>query len=917
MLVHDVSVSDSDGEQYLRISVWAEKGRVGLPQAAELLLEVEEGMSEDMEGDGSFVVVGNETALNLALAGLVYYPPADWTSYKQVKKRLNTDTVRQHITPMILNELIRFVQLLVLDLTAAPQNRHPICFVTVYEQSNQRCLYVWKCFQADAIHLSAEDPSGLSSHVRLVVLVAAGRNDPPQVHVPGATYNDEPCDSRDGKIGVLPPQHPAPLVRQCRRITTVDRIQSFEDTTIALKGVYIEDSDIDEAGPGAQIDVEVEAQHGSFGFAEGPASPPGIFLVPSEDSEPGKHRLSMRGALSFINAALAKLTYTPKLDWSGSDEVVIRANDRGFTGSGGAGTDTRGIPVNVAPRNDPPLILVTAAGSGGAGSTAPPPPVEVREDARVTLHNFTLYDADVNPRELHRQILGFSSDASFSDYPADANGGQFEVTVTVEHGRVFFPRTAGLAFVPAAAEIDGEMDATLQAMAPFTQGARFSSSAVGTSTLATNEAAGPGPVMVSWWREARFTGRLHEINRAIAAMTYWPDVNWSGVDRVHVSVVESQIDVNRGGSDETERLSPLQAVGSVYVHVHAVNDAPVVTPPSPLWHHGRRTGDLLSPTSAYGTRVFVAEDNELLLPGFDIRDVDVTDDGGENAYITTTVTCHYGKASITWHGTRAGVGPGDSRHPQEENSLGVDLTGLLFRDDATGEWAPWAGGMGEGVDRFTFRSKLTDAVAVLQSLAFRPTDNFFGSGAWVRVEAFDEGLSGRSTLALEGSPYDLTPSANTISARGVATVPITVLAVNDAPSIQLPFSEDGQVILRLQEGEDRRLDGARWRGSFAAAVQASAHYPLRKGMELWRSQGVFPGKDAGRWGLGQEMEWKEALVVDINEGLGDGSPRHFTVLGGYLYFQVRCEGSCGEKRVHVKRTSSSNRVGVRLQRDYG
>lgn len=753
------------------------------------------------------------------------------------------------------------------------------------------------------IHLSAEDPLGLSSHVRLVVVVASGKNDPPQVHVPGATYVEEPCDSQAGRVGFPSPQHPPPIARQCRRITTVDRIQTNEDETLAIEGVYIEDSDIAEAGPGAQIDVHVEAQHGSFGFTGGgPGLPPaGILFLPDGIDQQGTHLLSMRGALVLVNSALSRLTYTPDPDWSGSDEVVVRADDRGFTGSGGAGTDSRSIPIDVMPQSDAPLLLATAAGVAGAGATAPPPPLEIWEDSRVVLHNVTLYDADVNPQQLHEQILGVSSGTPYEEYPADVSGGMFEVTITVENGRVFFPRAVGLAFEPAVVAVDNAEGPSEQAMAPFTQGAVYSSSAQGNTTAATatNETVGPGALSVPWWREARFTGRLSDCNDALAAMMYWPDVNWNGVDRVHVSAAELT-DGMASSSSSSSEYDDDTALGStaevsIFVRVAAVNDAPVVTPPLPQRHSTLRTGDLLSPTASYGSRVFVPEDSELALPGFTIRDVDLVEGGGGNAMITVTVTCRHGTASMTWHGARAGMGPGDSSHPEEQNSLGRDLTGLLFRNE-TGGWAPWndGGGMGAGAATFTFRAPLADANAALQTLAFRPTENFFGSGAWVSVEALDEGLSGTSSAVVATSTAGQSAQfgvaaggATTVSARGAATVPVTVLAVNDAPGVQLPFSEDGQVILRLDEEEERRLDGARWRGSFAAAVQASAYFPLRKGMELWKSQGMFPGKDAGRWGRRSELEWREALVLDLNEGLADGSPRHFVVWGGYLYFQVR------------------------------
>lgn len=84
MLVPEVSVKDSDKEEYLRVTVSAENGRMGLPGAADLFLDVQEGIGEDMEGDGSFVMVGEEAAINIALKELVYYPPPDWTSYRKV-----------------------------------------------------------------------------------------------------------------------------------------------------------------------------------------------------------------------------------------------------------------------------------------------------------------------------------------------------------------------------------------------------------------------------------------------------------------------------------------------------------------------------------------------------------------------------------------------------------------------------------------------------------------------------------------------------------------------------------------------------------------------------------------------------------------------------------------------------------------
>ncbi len=95
MLVTGVSLTDPDGdpdgeETRLRVDIWAENGRVGLPARTNTSseLEIEEGLGDDEDGGSGFVMTGNETALNLALVGLVYYPPPDWTSFKQVSSWL-------------------------------------------------------------------------------------------------------------------------------------------------------------------------------------------------------------------------------------------------------------------------------------------------------------------------------------------------------------------------------------------------------------------------------------------------------------------------------------------------------------------------------------------------------------------------------------------------------------------------------------------------------------------------------------------------------------------------------------------------------------------------------------------------------------------------------------------------------------
>ncbi|CAM9199449.1 unnamed protein product, partial [Discosporangium mesarthrocarpum] len=828
-VVHGIRVSDPDGEAWLSVAISSEKGTVGLPRGSEAGVEFEEGTGE---GEERLVVVGPEWALNTALQALIYVPPADWTSTNQ----------------------------------------------------------------GDAIHISVEDPSGLSAHSRLVVIVASGHNDPPQVHVPGARYVEEPCVAPDGLVGELPPQHPAHQAYQCRRITSVDRLTAEEDLVLAVEGIYIEDPDVEEGGSGATVEVELYASHGSLGFTGADRLIGITFLA---GTVPGKGHVIFRGSLAMVNAALGRLTYSGDPDWNGADEILVSVDDMGFTGSGGPKTDWRSIPVDVVGKNDRPLLVMTpqVQGKGWMGnhetftSGATTSTVEVLEDSRVTLHNVTLYDAEVNPRQLHEQVLGLPKPHTpYANYPIPGGvegEGLYRITVESGHGRVLFPWTAGLMFESPAWEAEEERRGQ---STHLTEGRTFMMETSEGANMTTMGATGtdresrPGAPQVLWWQRARFTGRLEDCNRALEAMSYWPNLNWNGVDIVKVRAEEASVDNIWAVGNHT-----LEDEISVLVRVVPANDPPVVTPPFPHRHQTLREPDLLSLAVVSADWIYVDEDGSVAIPGFEVRDVDLEEDGGVEADITVTVTARNGQVSIPWHGKTdqpgIGTGPLGTGAPNETHQS----TGLIFFGaDGNLISGERLGGVGGTV---VFRASLSDANQALGSMFFFPDNDFFGPDAWVQVEAWDGGLSGGVSSYNTGSGQSWMDGDR--GGRGSAIVPITVRPVNDPPSLTLPFSEDGHARLWLDEGEERRVDGAHWHGAMTAAVAAAGHLDSRTGSELWRSQGTFPGLDSGRWGKGEELEWKKSLVLDIHKGLGDSSPQHFKSWGGYLFFQARkCDLPC-------------------------
>ncbi|CAM9142464.1 unnamed protein product, partial [Choristocarpus tenellus] len=826
-VVHGVRVTDPDGEAWIRVAISTRRGSVGLPQASNAGLQFEEGTGE---GEEKVVVIGPESALNAALSKLVYTPPTHWTSMKQ----------------------------------------------------------------GDAIQILCEDPSGLTAHATVVVIVASRHNDPPQVHVPGATYVEEPCEALDGRIGDPSPQHPAPRASQCRRITSVARLTVEEDVTSTIEGVYIEDPDVEEGGLEASIDVEISTSHGLLGFS-GSTMSLGVAFMGGTQPNLG-HRIEFRGILSFVNVALARLTYSADPDWYGMDEIVITVDDRGFTGAGGPRSDSRVIPMDVAPRNDPPVLIVTAQSGkqsqeqrkdeGLSSSIKPPPTMEVIEDGRITLHNVTLYDAEVNPRQLHEQVLGLPSPGTpYEEYPGVEGGsgeGLYRVTVESEHGRIIFPWTAKLAFAAPAWELEEEIQIETS---PFTQGATYLTESSEEANFTTGRDGGgndrgfgaPGSM---WWRAARFIGSLEDCNRALEAMSYWPNLNWNGIDTVRIRADEVLASA-RANEDYTNSVQ--EDTIYILVRVTPVNDPPVVTPPFPQRDPLVRAPDLLSMAAFSGEMAFINEDQPLHIPGFTIRDVDLWEVGGPDADIIVTLRARHGKVFINMdeaHGTGETV---TAKRDVEGPILSSHLSGLIFLDE---NGMPKAKHVDMGGARtLTFSASLNDANIALSSLVFLPNKDFFGPGARIIVEAWDHGLSG--STGHDGKAGFGSAQLNwRQGGKGWAYVPVIVHPVNDPPMLSLPMSEDGQARLWIDEKEERRLDGARWHSAIASSVMAAGYLPHRTGTELWRSQGVFPGLDAGSWGKGKKLEWKNFLVADINEGLGDGSPCHFVSWGGYLFFQA-------------------------------
>ena len=85
--------------------------------------------------------------------------------------------------------------------------------------------------------------------------------------------------------------------------------------------------------------------------------------------------MTYNGTLANLNAALNGLTYTPNLNYSGTDTLNVASNDLGNTGSGGPLTTNSAVSITVQPNQPPTLnanpLNPTFTEAAGSGTQAP------------------------------------------------------------------------------------------------------------------------------------------------------------------------------------------------------------------------------------------------------------------------------------------------------------------------------------------------------------------------------------------------------------------------------------------------------------------------------------------------------------------------------------------------------------------
>jgi len=144
-------------------------------------------------------------------------------------------------------------------------------------------------------------------------------------------------------------------------VNTVPGTQSLdEDTPLVFSSGnanQISISDVDAGGN--PVGVAISVVHGTLTLSDTAG------LTFSSGDGTGDAVMAWTGTITDTNTALDGLSYQPLADYEGSDLFEITTDDGGYTGSGGAQTDTDTVNLNISGCNDAPVNTVPGPQSTG------------------------------------------------------------------------------------------------------------------------------------------------------------------------------------------------------------------------------------------------------------------------------------------------------------------------------------------------------------------------------------------------------------------------------------------------------------------------------------------------------------------------------------------------------------------------
>jgi hypothetical protein len=640
-----IQIADIDaGVNPVQVTLTGTNGNLTLSGTAGLSFSAGDGTD-----DAIMTFTGTIAAINTALAGMTFTPPAGYSGPATIEIVTNDQGFTGSGGPQSDDDT--------LNITVQPANQAPVNTVPATQTVNEDGTLVFSAANTNQISTSDVDAAS-DPGVQITVAVLQGRlhliptagvtinnNDTLTVtatgaitdlntalngltYTPNLNYNGTDTltfttndNGATGPGGAKQDQDTVTInitaVNDAPVITRPATASASEDTTFTFNGGnVISVADLD--GASGSETVTLGASHGVLNLAS---------LVGLTVSGNGTGSVTASGALTDLNSALNGLTYLPDLDYTGGDTLSIGLNDNGNTGTGGPASDSKTTAITVGAVNDAPVNSV-------------PGTQTFDEDTTLT---FSSSNANA---------------ITVSD--VDAAGGNETVTLTTTAGTLTFGSVAGLSAV-------------------------------------TNNAA-----------SITGTGTLAAINAALNGLVFTPTLNINGAQTISITTNDNGNTGSGGAKSDTDPIN---------LSITAVNDAPVIARPAAV-----------SPV----------EDTPFTFNGGNAISIADVDAGAG----TVTVALSVSSGALTLSGT----------------------AGLVFNVGANGTSA------------MTFSGTLTNINNALAGMAYLSSLDFNGSDT-LTIDVNDNGNTGT------GGPLGDSKATS-----------ITVTAVNDAPVNSVPgtqtFDED-------------------------------------------------------------------------------------------------------------------------------
>lgn len=471
-----------------------------------------------------------------------------------------------------------------------------------------------------------------------------------------------------------------------------------EDTPVTFSsggGTLISVADPDSGG--SPIEVSLSVAHGTLTLN-------GTTGLTFPSGANGTGSMTISGTVTNINTALNGMIYQPTLNYLGPDTLNVGANDLGNTGSGSPGTDTDSVVITISAVNDPPVV------TGPVG-------INVAEDVVTVVAGVGVTDVD-------------------------AGGATIDMTFTVTNGVIGFGDSTGLTMM---------------------------SGNNGTTTVT-------------------YRGTLTAFNNTLGTLSYRTNTNSTTAD----TLVITADDLGNSGTGGAQTH-----VKNIAITVGAVNDGPTITVPAPSYNIAEE-----APLTINGAGIQVADVD---VGGLDIEVTLTVSNGtltldpgvGVSTAPPLTSVSGNGTATVTLRGSLAEVNDAISPlvYQGVTNYVGPDIINLSVTDlGNTG-----TGGVLSDTDSIAITvTAVNDAPVVTAPPAVNVTEDVSSPVTGISVSDVDAGSAvirmdfsvGTGTLTF-GSTTGLTLAAGangsssvaytgTMSALNTALTSLTYLTASNA-----------------------------------------------------------------------------------------------------------------------------------------